>query len=154
MAGAAQAQSGVYRFYVPHAASVSKVEWRSLGAGWDVTVEFDSARCEIACSYRRVRDGFGPTSLAHYLLPPMTTIRLYREPGSIPETLLVDPAGLHYPRAGTRTRTLPDQPFVPSRGILAAADPVAEAGEQAHPQTVSPPAGSPRTVPTPAPLRI
>lgn len=124
VAGAAQATSDVYRYYVPHSGAVTKVAWSSPGAGWDVTVGFDSERCEIYCAYRRVHDAFGPTALAHFLLPPMTVLRLYRDAGSKPETVVVDPAGLRFPRATVRDPMRLERTGIPGRGLAAVAGPV------------------------------
>jgi hypothetical protein len=119
MAGAAQAQSDVYRFYVPRASSVARVEWSSPGAGWEVSVAFDSGRCEIACSYRRIRDRFSDTSLVHYLLRPPTTVRLYRDRQSEPETVIIDPAHVRHPKACAPASVEPDRPYAPPRNLVA-----------------------------------
>ncbi|HEV2447858.1 MAG TPA: hypothetical protein VGS58_18140 [Candidatus Sulfopaludibacter sp.] len=155
LAGAAQAQSPVYRYYVPRAGAVSKVEWSSPGAGWDVSVRFDRERCEILCAYRRLRDPFGALSPAHNLLPPATVIRIYRGGGSAPETVIVDPAGARYPRAGRPVRQSAETMFVAGRSMAAEAGPGRGRGAcLPAPEAPTPPAGTARTSPLLVPLRV
>jgi hypothetical protein len=118
LAGVTQAQN-VYKVYIPHSGPISKVEWSSPGAGWTVTVGFDRERCELYCAYRRVRDDFGSTALIHFLLPPASVIRVYGDPGTEPDTVIIDPAGLRFPRAGGRESAGGETPGIPTRGLFA-----------------------------------
>lgn len=155
LVGAAQAESNVYRYYVPHSGALSKVEWSSPGAGWDVSVGYDAVRCEVFCAYRRTRDSFGPTALTHFLLPPATTIRLYRDSGSKPETVIVDPAGLRFPHLDGREGIQFEWVGIPSRSAAAIPAPADSDCELSRPTSdcvLLPMA--PRTVAAAAPLRI
>ena len=133
LAGASQAQS-VYKVYVPHAGPVSKVETSSAGAGWDVTVSYDSQRCAIACTYRRLR-------MARLLAPPSAVIRVYTGSARNPHIVIVDPAGLGLPRAAARESTTREQPGLPSRAML-------EIEDAMHGDRV------PAAVHTPSPIHI
>jgi hypothetical protein len=144
--GAARAESDVYKFYLPHSNPPVRIEWSNPGVGWTVTVEFDSKRCEIFCTYRRV---------AHYLPPPPTVITIYRDFGSAPETRIVDPAGLRFPKAVGRPRLDADPAGLPERGLAA----LGALAQPAH-HASSPRNESPILIPLPgpplaaAPLRI
>ncbi len=149
-----QAQN-VYKVYIPHSGPISKVEWSSPGAGWTVTVGFDHERCELYCAYRRVQDAFGPLALIHFLLPPATVIRVYGDPGSKPDAITVDPAGLHFPRATGRATVGAEQLGIPARGLIAGIPEWWDGHDPAIPQ-YQPPISSQanRAVPAAAPLRI
>jgi hypothetical protein len=155
LVGAAQAESKVYRYYVPHSGALSKVEWSSPGAGWDVSVGYDAVRCEVFCTYRRTRDSFGPTALSHFLLPPATTIRLYGDSGSNPETVIVDPAGLQFPHLNGREAMQFEWIGIPSRSAAATPAPADSDRELLHVAfdfLLLPMA--PRTLAAASPLRI
>ncbi len=155
LVGAAQAESNVYRYYVPHSGAVSKVEWSSPGVGWDVSVGYDAVRCEVFCTYRRTRDSFGPTALSHFLLPPATTIRLYGDSGAKPETVIVDPAGLRFPHLNVREAVQFEWFGIPSRSVAATPAPAdcdREPSRQTSDSVLLPMA--PRTLAAAAPLRI
>jgi hypothetical protein len=155
MVGAAQAESNVYRYYVPHSGALSKVEWSSPGIGWDVSVGYDAVRCEVFCTYRRTRDSFGPTTLLHFLLPPTTTIRLYGDSGSKPETVIVDPAGLRFPHLNGCEAMQFEWFGIPGRSV--AAIPAAVDSDRAAPRPTSDSVllpMAPRTLAAAAPLRI
>jgi hypothetical protein len=155
MVGAAQAESNVYRYYVPHSGALSKVEWSGPGAGWDVSVGYDAVRCEVFCAYRRTRDSFGPTALSHFLLPPATTIRLYGDSGAKPETVIVDPAGLRFPHLHGREAVRFEWLGIPSRSAAAIpvlADSDREPSRVASDYVLLPMA--PRSLAAGAPLRI
>lgn len=155
VAGAAQAEADVYRYYIHHSGPASKIEWSNPGAGWDVTVGFDSEHCAIYCAYRRIRDGFGPVALTHFLLPPPTVIRVYRDPSSAPETLTVDPAGLRHPRLDCCDGACPSQSGIPGRGFASWIQPVDSQFALARPNPVRLTAqATPRALPAAAPLRI
>jgi hypothetical protein len=154
LAGVTQAQN-VYKIYVPHAGPISKVEWSSPGAGWTVTVGFDRERCELYCAYRRVRDDFGPLALTHFLPPPATVIRVYGDPGSEPDAVTVDPAGVRFPRARGRESAGGETLGIPTRGLFAGM-PERESGHApAVPRNELSNSGRiVRALPAAAPLRI
>ena len=87
--------------------------------GWEVTVGFDAAHCEIHCAYRRKRDAFGRMSLAGLLLPPITAIQIYEDSASKPLTVIVDPAGLRLPIATGHVVVTESQPGIPGRRLCA-----------------------------------
>jgi hypothetical protein len=88
----------VYTIHLSHSTPVAKIEI-SVAQGsveWEVTAAFDSADCEIHCSWRRKRDTLGRS----FLLPPIATIRIYTNFVSLPPAVIVvDPAGLGLPGA-------------------------------------------------------
>ena len=147
LAGAAQAQS-VYRVYVSHPGPVSKLEASSVGAGWDVTVSYDSERCAIACTYRRLR-------MARLLAPPAAVIRVYTGSARNPHLVIVDPAGLRLPHVAARESTTREQPGLPSRTMLEIEAGIQGARVPAPVHNPSPvPARIFPSVPAAAPLRI
>lgn len=147
LAGLARAQN-VYTVYVPHPGPVSKVEASSAGAGWDVTVSYDSERCAIACTYRRLR-------MARLLAPPAAVIRVYAGSARNPQIVIVDPEGLRLPHVAARQSTIREQPGLPSRtmleieaGMHGACVPVVVHNPSPVPAPIIP------SVPAAAPLRI
>jgi hypothetical protein len=147
LAGILQAQP-VYKFYVPHAAPVSRIETASPGAGWEVTVSYDTERCVIACTYRRMR-------FARLLAPPVVALRIYADSASKPETVIVDPTNLRLPAALKDEPTTPDPLCLPARSLLAAAAPPIGPRTPIVQSDPSPsPARPTRTAPTHAPVRI
>jgi hypothetical protein len=90
----APAMCQVYDIRVPGAGASTRIETSvSYGGGWEVTVDFDAVRCELHCTYRRLRFAGG-------LLPrPATTIQVRTDFASKPITIVVDPAGLGLPSA-------------------------------------------------------
>lgn len=98
---------------------IAKIELSVTPAlpGWEVTAAYDSALCEIHCSWRRKRDAFGrtPTSL---MLPPIAAIRVYTGFASAPAIWTVDPAGLGLPDATKDTLLVRETIFVPARKLV------------------------------------
>ena len=85
--------------------------------GWEVTVDFDPARCEIHCIYRRVRDAFGRAPMMG-LAPPITTIRMYTGSDSRPTIAIVDPAGLGTPAAASNSVVIEEKDCIPGRKLF------------------------------------
>jgi hypothetical protein len=85
--------------------------------GWEVTVDFDPARCEIHCAYRRVRDAFGRAALVG-LAPPVATVRMHGDSASRPAIAIVDPAGLGTPAAASNPVIVEDKVCVPGRRLF------------------------------------
>jgi hypothetical protein len=116
----------VFSIRVPVSGPPSKLEWdvgySPLDAGairagdWEVTVEFDAAKCEIHCTYRRTRHAVG-TSLVDLWLPPVTAIRVYNNPESKPATMIVDPAGLRLPSAASKVFVTQEKLCVPGKRL-------------------------------------
>lgn len=94
--------SRTYTIHLYGYGPVAKIEVSvaQASAEWEVTADYDSAACEIHCSWRRKRDAFGRTPLASFLLPPIATIRVYANfVAQAPGVIVVDPAGLGSPGA-------------------------------------------------------
>jgi len=85
--------------------------------GWEVTVDFDPARCEIHCAYRRIRDAFGRTPLIG-LSPPVVAIRVYTGFHAKPAIAIVDPAGLATPAATSGAVVTQEEPCMPGRRLF------------------------------------
>ena len=119
--GALRARSAsdrAYTIHLPGSTPPAKIELSvaQTSAEWEVTADYDAARCEVHCSWRRKRDEFEPSAL---LPPPIATIRIYSDFVSPPESVTADPAGLGFPRV---TRDLPlslESIFMPARRLFA-----------------------------------
>lgn len=126
-----------YVIPIPHAAAraVSYTASVSADAGWDVTVDLDSDRCELHCTYRRKPDTSQIPLIAR-LLPPVTTIHFYADAASKPETAIVDPAGITHPAMGSRTLPIQANLCLPGRKLFAAI-PAAEVTDSVRPGSPS-----------------
>jgi hypothetical protein len=92
-----------------------RIDWLVPQAGeWDVTVGYDTVRCEIYCSYRLKRDEFGRPRLTGLLLPPVAAIRIYADSGDSQE-ITVDPAGLGQPEIAAHPAAVPESVYLPGR---------------------------------------
>jgi hypothetical protein len=123
----------VYTVHVPNSGPLSRFDFQvaypgfsggvvSAGAavtvgGWEVTVDFDPARCEIHCAYRRVRDALGRAPLVG-LAPPIATIRMYTGSDSKATIAIVDPAGLGTPAAASNPVVIEEKACIPGRRIF------------------------------------
>jgi hypothetical protein len=92
-------------------ASVSSSSSTSLG-GWEVTVAYDPAHCVIHCLYRRTREAT--------LLKPIISIRIDPGSGSLPRTVIVDPAGLGIPSVMSEAVRWPEKLCLPGASWTAA----------------------------------
>ena len=79
--------------------------------GWEVTVAFDPAHCELHCTYRRTREG--------PFLQPITTIRINSSPPSNSTTIRVDPAGLGLPTAASPVSVAAEAVVLSGKGFAA-----------------------------------
>jgi len=126
-------------------------------AEWEVTASYDSALCEIHCSWRRKRDAFGRTPLISLFQPTVAIIRIYTDFASLPATVIVDPAGLGSPRAASSLSSNHEAAFMPARRLLGVT--LARLLHTAPPAPILSrflsPANQPEVTPdTSAPLRI
>ena len=112
--------STTYTIPIPVAGPPEKVELYVDKVGdWEVTISFDSARCELYCAYRRIPDAFGRTGLINALLPPIAVVRIYTDPIAKPATVIVDPAGLRLRTVtGAATPTY-EEACLPARRLFA-----------------------------------
>jgi len=115
--------------------------------GWEVTVVFDTVKCEIYCVYRRIRHAFGRTPVVDLLLPPITVIRLYTNSESEPSTVIVDPAGLRRPAATSNVPVTEAKVYLPGRRLFTAI----LVQESDHEPPTAPPAPSLSSTFSPAP---
>jgi hypothetical protein len=99
----AEVSIGVWRGMISPGETAS-----ATAAGWEVTVEFDAARCAVYCSYRPLRN---------LLAPPVVTMRLFAGLNSQPRTFSIDPISRHLPRAGGKTIASHEQLGAPSRRL-------------------------------------
>jgi hypothetical protein len=123
---------------------------------WEITVAVDTVRCEVHCSYRRVAQAFGQTTLVAHAAPPLTVIRLYTGAASNPATLIIDPARLNVPTIRTNSPVSRGQLFLSARRSSAPML-VAIGIVKAHSTSIDSPAAgcdSEPTVPSVIPLRI
>jgi hypothetical protein len=98
-----------------------EVSVAQASAEWEVTADYDSAACEIHCSWRRKRDAFGRTMLASFLPPPIATIRVYAKFVALaPSVIVVDPAGLGSPGAAGDVPITQDAVWIPARRLFTA----------------------------------
>ena len=113
----------IYTIHLSSSRPVAKIEvsLAQASAQWEVTAAYDSAVCEIHCSWRRKRDAFGRVPLASFLLPPIATIRIYTNFVSrSPAVIVVDPAGLGLPGAARDVPLTQDAACIPARRLFVA----------------------------------
>jgi len=98
-----------------------EVSVAQASAEWEFTAVYDSAGCEIHCSWRRKRDAFGRTPLGSFFLPPIATIRIYTNfLSQSPAVLVVDPAGVRLPGATGDIPLTPEAVCIPARRLFVA----------------------------------
>jgi hypothetical protein len=115
--------SQTYTIHLYGSRPVAKIEVSvaQASAQWEVTAAYDSAVCEIHCSWRRKRDAFGRTPLASFLLPPIATIRIYTNFVSrSPAVIVVDPAGLGLPGFARSVPVTQDADCIPAKRFFVA----------------------------------
>jgi hypothetical protein len=115
--------SRTYTIHLSSSGPVAKIEVSvaQASAEWEVTAAYDSAACEIHCSWRRKRDTFGRTPLASFLPPPIAAIRVYANfVSQAPSVIVVDPAGLGSPGAAGDAPITQDPVWIPARRLFTA----------------------------------
>jgi hypothetical protein len=90
---------------------------------WEVTVAVDLVHCGIYCSYRRKPEASGQTSLADFLPPPITAIRIQAGSAAKPAIVFVDPAGLRLPAASSHIVITWETLCIPGRKLFPTALP-------------------------------
>jgi hypothetical protein len=147
-----------YTIHLSHSEPPAKIEAlvTPASAEWEVTATYDSALCEIHCSWRRKRNELGRMPLIS-LLPPNVAIRIYTDFASLPAVVIVDPAGLRLPQAASSLSPSYEAAFMPARKLLVAT--FARRQHTAHPAPLrshffSPATQAEVTPGAPAPLRI
>lgn len=132
LAGTLHAQVYLFRFpaakppvriglavgYSTPASSEFSASPSSGAGGWEVTVAFNSAHCEILCTYRRKPDSHGQIHFADLVLPPLSTMQVFTEGASRPTLIMVDPAGLGGPRAVRPRDSIPQMACLTPRKLM------------------------------------
>lgn len=107
---AAESPDLVYKLRLPR--SAARVDWHgAIPANWDVTVSVDPETCVLSCEYRLKRH----SPAAKLIAPPALTLRVYSDFVSLPQTFVVDPAGLESPSLVRMAAAFPGATYIPGR---------------------------------------